>query len=295
MDAKQLHELAKATDTKLAELWETVGDLLYEVERLEDSIHYEARDSRKYPDYAWGKELGECIEIASSQSEYSKKRVDEALVKIKEAKAKYLHIRKTEIPPLDAIYEAHRWSRFFLVVSSDGHVHSSQDCHTCYWKTRYAWLPTLSGLTEADAVEQEGEILCSVCFPSAPVSWTNGISRKDKDAKAKREAEKAVKLAEKIEKSLSEDGSVVEIRSDDQFSRYKEFKTLRAGELWLVEALTYVERLKQNLRYTWGKPDAFSPENVELVRGLVAKKKGISVEELDAIVAPKVAKKLLKD
>jgi exonuclease VII small subunit len=36
----------------------------------------------------------------------------------------------------------------------------------------------LSGLTEADAVEEYGEILCSICYPSAPVEWTNGVNKK---------------------------------------------------------------------------------------------------------------------
>lgn len=61
------------------------------------------------------------------------------------------------------------WSRFFLVTSSAGHVHSSMDCTSCYWSTRFAPVPSLSGSTEAEAVSALGETLCTVCFPSAPV------------------------------------------------------------------------------------------------------------------------------
>ena len=39
---------------------------------------------------------------------------------------------------------------------------------------RYGWLPKLSGMTEAEAVEEHGPALCSVCFPSAPVEWQGG-------------------------------------------------------------------------------------------------------------------------
>jgi predicted RNA-binding Zn-ribbon protein involved in translation (DUF1610 family) len=66
------------------------------------------------------------------------------------------------------------WSRFYLV--SGGHIHSSMDCSTCNngkSATNFIWLPQLSGLTEKEAVESEGAILCTVCFPSAPVEWTN--------------------------------------------------------------------------------------------------------------------------
>lgn len=68
------------------------------------------------------------------------------------------------------------WSRFFLVQSKAGHVHRSMSCSTCRPTTRFGWLPHLSGRTEADAVNELGAMLCTVCFPSAPVEWTNGTS-----------------------------------------------------------------------------------------------------------------------
>jgi hypothetical protein len=66
------------------------------------------------------------------------------------------------------------WSRFFLVTSSPGHVHSSMHCSTCRPTTRYGWLPQLSGSDEATAVDELGPTLCTVCFPSAPTEWTEG-------------------------------------------------------------------------------------------------------------------------
>lgn len=64
------------------------------------------------------------------------------------------------------------WQRFFLVT--DGHIHASTACHTLRISTSIGWLPDLSGLTEADAVAAHGPLLCTVCFPSAPVEWTVG-------------------------------------------------------------------------------------------------------------------------
>ena len=64
------------------------------------------------------------------------------------------------------------WSRFYLVTSSSGHVHSSTKCCTCHkgkLPTAFALVPTLSGSTEAEAVAELGPALCSVCFASAPV------------------------------------------------------------------------------------------------------------------------------
>ena len=73
---------------------------------------------------------------------------------------------------LEATYSG--WSRFFLVTSSPGHIHSSMHCSTCRWSTTYGWLPELSGQTEAEAVAEHGPTLCTVCFPSAPLDWTSG-------------------------------------------------------------------------------------------------------------------------
>lgn len=76
------------------------------------------------------------------------------------------------------------WSRFFLVTSSTGHIHSSMHCSTCRPTTTYGWLPELSGKTEAEAVEAHGPALCSVCFASAPVEWVGGKLTKAQAAKA---------------------------------------------------------------------------------------------------------------
>lgn len=78
------------------------------------------------------------------------------------------------IAVLDAEYARRPWNRFFLVTSSDGHIHRHTACSTCYPTTEFGWLPELSGKTEADAVAEHGTILCSVCFPTAPVAWTAG-------------------------------------------------------------------------------------------------------------------------
>lgn len=62
------------------------------------------------------------------------------------------------------------WQRFYLVE----HIHSSQWCSSFRPTTRVGWLPDVSGLTEAEAVAAHGAILCTICFPSAPVEYTSG-------------------------------------------------------------------------------------------------------------------------
>ncbi|WP_280404767.1 hypothetical protein [Nocardia brasiliensis] len=80
----------------------------------------------------------------------------------------------------DKIWENHgRWSRFFLVP--DGHIHSSRSCRSLWPRTLLSWLPELSGESEADAVKAHGALLCTFCFPSAPVEWTDGRKELDPD------------------------------------------------------------------------------------------------------------------
>lgn len=63
-----------------------------------------------------------------------------------------------------------RWSRFFMVPG--GHIHRSTACHSLHISTQISWLPELSGESEAEAVSAYGTVLCTHCFPSAPVEWT---------------------------------------------------------------------------------------------------------------------------
>lgn len=84
-------------------------------------------------------------------------------------------VTRARIGELEAEHQARGWSRFFLVTSSaGGHIHSSRSCHTCRDTTEYGWLPQLSGQTEEAAVAEHGAILCTACYPTAPVEWTRG-------------------------------------------------------------------------------------------------------------------------
>jgi hypothetical protein len=83
-----------------------------------------------------------------------------------------------ELDRLEQIWLSHgAWQRFYIVPG--GHIHASRSCHTLRATTRLGWLPDLSGETEEDAVVAHGPLLCSVCFPSAPVEWTLGVQAPD--------------------------------------------------------------------------------------------------------------------
>lgn len=172
--------LAVETDTKLADLWSQISVLRGEAEVSIVRLASLTRTSNEYK----REDLRNLSEVlAQAEAMDYDPVIAKHLTKRQDALDKIANLHR-EIAPLEAVYAQHRWSRFFLVTSSQGHVHSSRDCSTCFSTTEYGWLPTISGLTEADAVEQEGSILCSVCFPSAPTEWTTGISKAqaEKDA-----------------------------------------------------------------------------------------------------------------
>lgn len=68
------------------------------------------------------------------------------------------------------------WQRYFLVTSSAGLVHRSVNCSSCNKgrkATQFALLPSLSGRSHEALVEALGPSLCSICWPDAPVAWTD--------------------------------------------------------------------------------------------------------------------------
>lgn len=137
--------------------------------------------------------------------------VDAAFEIIRKAQGAIQEIN-LQIDALNAQYTG--WSRFFLVQNNNGHIHSSLHCSTCHITTQFGWLPSVSGKTEADAVAEFGEILCSVCYPSAPVAWTMGISKVAQAAKDAKAAEKAAKDADKAAKAITAaDGSPLRTKS----------------------------------------------------------------------------------
>ena len=89
---------------------------------------------------------------------------DDALGDLAEAVARVAEIA--------AEYQSRPWSRYWLVASSDGHIHRDVGCSTCNKgrvPTGFALVPYLSGRPVEDAVADLGPALCSVCYPGAPV------------------------------------------------------------------------------------------------------------------------------
>lgn len=178
------HESPREVDEQLAERYMALAKVNHTFASQVDAAHYKLGHRKSYARSRSGhwttgpEETLTELRTALEESRLRPRDVEGArrvLTRVEELTVERERLRG-EMAELDAEFTARGgWSRFFLVTSSaGGHVHSSMACHTCKITTEYGWQPQLSGKSEPDAVAEHGAILCTACFPSAPVEWTRG-------------------------------------------------------------------------------------------------------------------------
>jgi len=181
------------------------------------------------------------------------------------------------------------WTRAWLVDNTNGHVHNTMDCQTCFITTQFVWLPEFSGQPETDIVEAAGEKACTVCYPSAPVDVLKRKSSIEaparKAARLEREARSAEIAAKKAAKAIaSPDGSEISVydwttpardyrerdgstRHVPAYERREIITTLAAAKKWLTDS------------QETGPYNHKRPEDVLVVAEAIAHKLGTSVDE----------------
>ncbi len=194
-------EFAVKIDTQLSSWYDKRWDAISKLESAEDSIKFY---EKYYPTSV--------EKIQESRDKAAKVKLEISFINI-------------EIGKLNAIYDQDPWTRAFLVIASNGHVHSSMDCSTCFPTTRYQWLIQYSNDDEATIVEDAGKDACTICYPSAPAEVLNRASRivtADKVAKAAAKAERDAKKAARIAKEKANAPT-----ASGEFLTYKEGKWTR--------------------------------------------------------------------
>jgi hypothetical protein len=223
----------------------------------------------------------------------SPERRAELVGEIEALQERIQEILQGEIYPREAKYHSRRWTRYYLVDNTNGHVHKDQDCKTCFPDTRYAWLVEHSGMTAEDLVELAGEKACTVCFPWAPADTLKRKSRLEaperKAARLEREAEQARKAKEAADKNITTPEGEKLYAGKDHDS-WDVCKTLRTAEIAATDALleflldqarendpewahyferrSYAQRQMENTRHAW-----------YLIRA-IANKKGLTFQEV---------------
>ena len=275
-------EFAVKIDTELSELHNQRWAILDKIASAKDSLKFY---QKHYPNRA--EEISKCEEkIATFQDE---------LFKV-----------GNQILDLDAIYDQDPWTRAFLVINNNGHVHSSLDCSTCFPTTRYQWLIQYSNDDENTIVEDAGQDACTICYPSAPAETLNRPSRivtADKIAKAQAKAEREAKKAERIAKEKANAPT-----ASGKFLTYKDGKwtrEIRTERSAITEWYSKYDDSQREIvtEYYDGTPHteesiqhqkdrkAFAGEIAQLICFHLAEKHGIGYEEQEAILIKKFGKR----
>lgn len=178
------HQWAVAVDTVLGGFWQAQQTAQDRLAGAFEGVHYALDERATYRskfNKSWPTSGPEAVELlvakvasnAFEKTPWKRQEAERALVRVTALREEQARLQDAT-EEFEAEWEELRWSRFFLVTNNNGHIHRTRSCSTCFPSTLFAWLPTLSGLTEAEAVAEHGTIFCSVCFPSAPVEWTVG-------------------------------------------------------------------------------------------------------------------------
>jgi hypothetical protein len=275
-------EFAVKIDTELSELHFKRFNLLFDLESAIDTKEFY---EKHYPT--------RIEEIAKQQG------------KIESARKKIFEVG-SQILDLNEIYDRDPWTRAFLVINSNGHVHKSQDCSTCFDTTRFQWLVQYSNDDEKIIVEDAGQDACTVCYPSAPAEVLNRPSRivtADKIAKAQAKAEREAKKAARIAKEKANAPT-----ASGQPLTYKEGKWTRVIKTERSAITEWYSQYADSQReivteYYDGKPHteesiqeqknrrAFAGEIAQLICFNLAEKHGITYEEQEAILIKKFGKR----
>jgi hypothetical protein len=250
------------------------------------------------------------LESAEDTKKFYEKHYPNRVEEIEKATTKITGIKveiakvNVEIAGLNKIYNQDPWTRAFLVLASNGHVHSSMDCNTCFPTTRYNWLVQYSNDDENTIVEDAGQDACTICYPSAPAEVLNRPSRivtADKIAKAQAKAERDAKKAERIAKEKAnaptKSGEFLYIK-DGRYT--EEIKTERSAVSkwfslqWKIEVVTHYydgtphspeSILEQEQKIAKNK------ENADIICQNLAEKNGVSFDQQLKILENKYKKR----
>jgi len=261
-------EFAVKIDTQLSELHHKHWSILNDLESAKNSLEF----YQKY--YA---------EDTNRIAEYQKK--------IETLRNRLFEIGN-QILELDEIYDQDPWTRAFLVINSNGHVHKSRNCSTCFPTTRYQWLVQYSNDDEETIVEDAGEDACTICYPSAPAEVLNRPSRivtADKiakaQAKAERDAKREARIAKEKANAPTANGEPLKIiRSiyNDGKISYEWLKTERS-------AVSHWLNTESWAKYSPRKD--YELENQKLILANLAEKNGVSLEEQLRILNTKLKRR----
>lgn len=196
---------------------------------------------------------------------------------------------------LEQEYRLRRWTRYYLVNNSNGHVHSSMACSTCFVSTQYRWLTTESGRTAEDVVADAKAQACTVCFPWAPVTDERGKYRStsEEEAEARRAEREAKKAAAKAKEILTPAGEPLYAASRAAYG------VIENDDLLKTEAAAWRRALSDATDLACYGVDEFASgawcETIRRCLEAISPRRGLTVEALKAEVVAKTLKKAQRE
>lgn len=281
-------------DTALADIYRRAADAEGHVQAAATSLHYALGERARYVTRSrreWPTTTAEALDACRAKGD---QRTNFAGgYTFADMAAKYdttvtaLAAVEAEADVLNAEFKRRGgWSRFFIVQNNGGHIHSSMACKTCNrggYRTDFGWMPELSGMSMEQAIshfDRAAHILCTVCFPAAPVEWTvraAAPTREEKAAaKAKAEAEARVNDPKLI---AAPDGSVLRVDGDT-------LRTVRSAQIAMGNHLFWALYSARH-----GGDGSDKRAHARQVAEALAHKLGGKVDDLLAVAEAKAAKK----
>lgn len=164
-----------------------------------------------------------------------------------------------EVAPLNAAYRAQRWTRYYLVTNSNGHVHTSTECETCFADTSFGWLTQFSGTEQDEMGKLSGMDACARCFPNLPAEVMQAkrdarvdtperiTAREEREAAAAaRDAKKAAKLAKAAAEAITNpDGTPVQDIAGNVLAREPKVRSEYINDAALAQFMTQPELVFQ--------------------------------------------------
>ncbi len=290
-------------DTVLADLYDQQYTIGNTIDRHITSVMHHADAKRIYGNrgHTWNMTTADAeAKVRTALADgttlaYEVRSHQRTLDALDEARARRaaVHARQTEIGA--EFTRRGGWTRAYLVT--DGHVHSSMGCSTCnngQYATGFHWLVEFSGGTEADVVKAAADRACTICYPTAPVATAGPSTLMTPDERTRAEQRgaaakaKAARLAKKIEKGLTADGSEFKVEYvDGDRVRTEWFKTEQAAIQWVVQYTVWAG-------YYPNRADERTPGYAQVIQA-VASKHGQTIAQVEEMIAAKVAAKIKRD
>jgi hypothetical protein len=215
---------------------------------------------------------------------YYASRVEEKEIEISKTEVALAEL-KEKLATLNGFYTG--WSRAFLVRNSNGHIHKSRSCTTCFDTTNYVWLTEMSGRDELEIAYLAGEKACTICYAHAPSAYflrECGLEDPEVvEARRIRQARKAEIEAKRQKTGIWNPDGTPLVVFEYGFSNYKsEIKAERTAQSTAVNLLVGVQSMSREPREI-----ERSNETIETILIALAHKRGTSVEEQRNLIQTK--------